>query len=287
MKYRKLPTKNGALLTAVVSGCAGLIVCVSIAMLGDILINGLSKIDWAFITQPPKDSGRSGGIGPILVSTMLILFVCLCAVIPIGLGGAILLAEYLPSASPVGRSFRATLEVLSSIPSIVFGLFGNILFCDLLGLKFSILSGGLTLACMVLPIFIRSTEQSLQSISNTYRYGGAALGMNKTEVIFRVLAPAALPGVTVGLLIGVGRALAETAALIFTSGYVDRMPSSLLDSGRSLSIHIYDLSMNVTGGDSNAYATAFILIVLIVLINCFTIAMKDLWMRQRGDIECL
>lgn len=287
MKYRKLPTKSGALLTTAVWGCAGLIVFVSFAMVGDILINGVSQINWAFIIQPPSDSGRSGGIGPILVSTMLILSVCLCAVIPIGLGGAILLAEYLPSVSPLGRGFRATLEILSSIPSIVFGLFGNILFCDLLGLKFSILSGGLTLACMVLPIFIRSTEQSLQSISNTYRYGGAALGMNKTAVIFRVLAPAALPGVTVGLLIGVGRALAETAALIFTSGYVDRMPSSLLDSGRSLSIHIYDLSMNVTGGDSNAYATAFILIVLIVLINCFTIAMKDLWMRRRGDIECL
>ncbi|WP_265028637.1 phosphate ABC transporter permease PstA [Pseudomonas sp. B21-054] len=287
MTYRKLPTKSGTLLTSLVWGCAGLIVCVSVAMLADILMSGVSQIDWAFLTQPPSDSGRSGGIGPILVSTLLILFVCLCAVIPIGLGGAILLAEYLPSASPLGRSFRATLEILSSIPSIVFGLFGNILFCDLLGLKFSILSGGLTLACMVLPIFIRSTEQSLQSISNTYRYGGAALGMNKTEVIFQILAPAALPGVTVGLLIGVGRALAETAALIFTSGYVDRMPSSLLDSGRSLSIHIYDLSMNVTGGDANAYATAFILIVLIVLINCFTVAMKDLWMRQRGDIECL
>nr|WP_285229226.1 phosphate ABC transporter permease PstA [Pseudomonas fluorescens] len=274
-------------MTTVVWGCAGLIVCVSVAMLADILINGVSQIDWAFITQPPSDSGRSGGIGPVLVSTLLILFVCLCAVIPIGLGGAILLAEYLPSTSPLGRGFRATLEVLSSIPSIVFGLFGNVVFCDLLGLKFSILSGGLTLACMVLPIFIRSTEQSLQSIPNTYRYGGAALGMNKTDVIFQVLAPAALPGVTVGLLIGVGRALAETAALIFTSGYVDRMPSSLLDSGRSLSIHIYDLSMNVTGGDANAYASAFILIVLIVLINCFTLAMKDLWMRQRGDVECL
>lgn len=287
MKYRNLPTRSGTLTTLVVWGCAGSIVGVSIVMLGDILLNGISQIDWAFIVEPPSDSGRSGGIGPILVSTLLILFVCLCTVIPVGLGGAILLAEYLPNGSSLGKGFRATLEVLASTPSIVFGLFGNVLFCDLLGMKFSILSGGLTLACMVLPIFIKTTEQSLQSIPNSYRYGGAALGMNKTEVIFRILAPAALPGVTVGLLIGIGRALAETAALIFTSGYVDRMPSSLFDSGRSLSIHIYDLSMNVTGGDSKAYATAFVLIVLIVLINCFTITVSGWWMRQRGDVECL
>ena len=150
-----------------------------------------------------------------------------------------------------------------------------------LGLGFSILSGGLTLACMVLPILIRSTEEGFRSAPEEYRLGAAALGLSRTSTLFHLLLPAAVPGLVVGLVLGIGRAVAETAALIFTSGYVDRMPESLWDSGRSLSIHIFDLSMNVSGGDESAYASALVLLVSLLVINGVASWLADRWLGRR------
>jgi len=171
--------------------------------------------------------------------------------------------------------------VLAGVPSIIFGLFGNAFFCVYLKMGFSILSGGLTLACMVLPILIRSTEEGFRSVPAEYRFGATALGMSRTSTLVHLLLPAAMPGLVVGLVLGVGRAIAETAALIFTSGYVDRMPGSLMDSGRSLSIHIFDLSMNVAGGDSNAYASALVLIGIFILINAVASLIAERWLPRR------
>ena len=244
-----------------------LITAIFIWILGDIVRGGIGQLNWAFLTTSPLDTGRGGGIAPILVSTLLILAVCLVASLPLGVGTAILLAEYTDSHNWFGRLVRRSLDILAGVPSIVFGLFGNAFFATTLGLGFSILSGGLTLACMVLPILIRSTEAGLSTVPDEYRLGSASLGISRTSTLWHLLLPAATPGLLVGLVLGIGRALAETAALIFTSGYVDRMPTSLLDSGRSLSIHIFDLSMNVTGGDENAYASALVLILLLLAIN--------------------
>jgi len=157
--------------------------------------------------------------------------------------------------------------VLSGVPSIVFGLFGNAFFCVALGLGFSIVSGGLTLACMVLPLVIRATEQGFRAVPDDIRRGAAALGFSRASTFTKLLLPAALPGLGVGLSLGISRALAETAALLFTSGYVDRMPASVFDSGRALSIHIYDLAMNVAGGEPRACATALVLIGILVTLN--------------------
>jgi len=239
-------------------------------LLGDIVWHGLSQVSWTFLTAPPENAGRRGGIGPILVSTCLILGVCLAVSLPIAIGTAVLLAEFTSDHSLFGRMTRRSLDVLAGVPSIVFGLFGNAFFCKTLGLGFSILSGGLTLACMVLPILIRSTEEGFRAVPAGYRLSAAALGLSRTTTLVHLLLPAAVPGLLVGLILGVGRAIAETAALIFTSGYVDRMPESLLDSGRALSIHIFDLSMNVPGGDANAYASAFVLVVMLLAINSTT-----------------
>jgi phosphate transport system permease protein len=196
-------------------------------------------------------------------------------------GTAVLLAEFTTDASLFGRLTRRSLDVLSGVPSIVFGLFGNVFFCKTLGLGFSILSGGLTLACMVLPILIRSTEEGFRAVPAGYRLSAAALGLSRTTTLFHLLLPAAVPGLLVGLVLGVGRAMAETAALIFTSGYVDRMPESLLDSGRALSIHIFDLSMNVSGGDANAYASALVLVVLLLAINGMASWLAEHWLHRR------
>lgn len=252
---------------ALVWGAAGLVTATFCWLLGDIVWHGFSHISWTFLTTPPENAGRRGGIGPILVSTSLILGVCLAVSLPLGVGTAVLLAEFTSDTNLFGRLTRRSLDVLAGVPSIVFGLFGNAFFCKTLGLGFSILSGGLTLTCMVLPILIRSTEEGFRAVPASYRLSAAALGLSRTTTLVHLLLPAAAPGLLVGLVLGVGRAIAETAALIFTSGYVDRMPESLLDSGRALSIHIFDLSMNVPGGDANAYASALVLVILLLAIN--------------------
>lgn len=252
---------------ASVWGAAVLVTATFCWLLGDIVWHGLSHISWTFLTTPPENAGRRGGIGPILVSTGLILGVCLAVSLPLGVGTAVLLAEFTSDTNLFGRLTRRSLDVLAGVPSIVFGLFGNAFFCKTLGLGFSILSGGLTLACMVLPILIRSTEEGFRAVPADYRLSAAALGLSRTSTLFHLLLPAAVPGLLVGLVLGIGRAIAETAALIFTSGYVDRMPESLLDSGRALSIHIFDLSMNVPGGDANAYASALVLVFLLLATN--------------------
>ena len=268
-KRRVIQYLDGGL-TVMVWAIALLITSAFLWIVGDILWHGWSQISWAFLTTPPSNAGREGGIAPILVSTLLILLVCLGVAIPIGIGTAIFLTEFTPVGSCLGSIVRRSLDVLAGVPSIVFGLFGNVFFCQILGLGFSILAGGLTLACMVLPILIRSTEAGLQAVPHSYRLGAASLDLSRTTTLFHILLPAAIPGLVVGLVLGIGRALAETAALIFTSGYVDRMPESLMDSGRSLSIHIFDLAMNISGGNPNAYATALVLLFLLLLINTFS-----------------
>lgn len=255
-------------------------------LLGDLIIRGIgafwfvdSENSWIqsvlvitehfiqFLTTSPERAGRGGGIGPILVSTGLILSVCISVALPISLGTAILLSEFLAEQNRFGRMVRRSLDVLAGVPSIVFGLFGNAFFCRFLGLRFSIAAGGLTLACMVLPLLIRSAEEGFRAVPESQRQAAAALGFSRWSMVFRIVLPQASQGIVAGLILGIGRALAETAALIFTSGYVDRMPRSLGDSGRSLSIHIYDLSMNVPGGNANAYASALVLVMCLVVIN--------------------
>jgi phosphate transport system permease protein len=269
------------LATAAVWSVAGAVTAVFLWILGDVVRHGAAQLSWRFLVSAPADAGRAGGIGPILVSTGFLLAVCLSASVPLGVGTAILLAEFSRGTGWLGRVVRRSLDVLAAVPSIVFGLFGNALFSLYLGFGFSVLAGGLTLACMVLPLLIRSMEEGLRAVPDDYRQAAAALGLSRTATLSRILLPAATPGLVVGLVLGVGRALAETAALLFTSGYVDRLPGSLLDSGRALSVHIYDLAMNVPGGTDSAYATALVLVGLLLTINVATFRLADRWLHRR------
>jgi len=256
---------------ALLAGLAALVVVGSIGwIVADLLRQGLPQLSWDFLVELPGDAGRSGGIRPILISTLLILGVCLVCSVPIGLSTALFLAEFQRGQRGFGSLVRYSLDTLAGVPSIVFGLFGNAFFSITLGLGFSILAGGLTLACMVMPLLIRSMEMSLRAVPTEHRLAAAALGLPQYVSIMHIVLPAAAPGLAVGLVLGIGRALAETAALLFTSGYVDRMPDSLHDSGRALSVHIFDLAMNVPGGTSRAAATALVLMALVLLINTFT-----------------
>ena len=258
------------LATAAIWISAVLVVAILIWILADIALQGLSHVSLAFLTEEVEDAGRSGGIGPIILSTFLILAVTLSIAIPLSLATAIALTEQIGQDTWFSRTVRRCLDILAGVPSIVFGLFGNAFFAITLGLGYSILSGGLTLTCMVLPILIRTSEQAIASVPAEYRYAATALGLGRAATLFRVVLPAAVPSLMAGVVLSIGRALAETAALIFTSGYVVRTPESLLDSGRSLSVHIYDMAMNVPGGSSRAYATACVLVGLLLAINLIT-----------------
>lgn len=259
---------------------AVLVVGLFAALLWNVVAHGMPLVNWAFLTTAPQEAGRSGGIGPILVSTAGILLVCLAVAVPLGVATAMLLAEFAAENPRLGRWVGRSLDVLAGVPSVVFGLFGNALFCRSLGLGVSILSGGLTLACMVLPFLIRATEEGLRSVSHSHRLAAAALGFSKMSTLFLIVLPLAAPGVIVGVVLGLGRALAETAALLFTSGYIPRMPASLLDSGRMLSVHIYDLAMNVPGGDKPAYAAALVLVGLLLLINVIANSLMSYFLRR-------
>jgi phosphate transport system permease protein len=270
------------LATACVWSVPFLVFAVSVWLVADVVLHGMGQLSWEFFTTAPRRSGRAGGIAPILVSTGLVVLVAAVVATPLALGTAILLTDFIPASSRAARWIRRSLDILAGIPSIVFGLVGNLVFCNYLGLGFSLLSGGLTLACMALPIIMRAAEESLRDVPASCRQGAVALGMPRHRAVLLVVVPIALPGIIDGLFLGIGRALAETAALVYTSGYVDRMPESLFDSGRTLSVHIFDLSMNVTGGDARAYASSLGLIGLLLVLSGLSSAASRLAQhRQR------
>jgi phosphate transport system permease protein len=269
------------LLSMTVTLVALSVALIFVGIVGDLLWHGVSHLSWQFIASVPENAGRAGGISSILVSTLLVLTVALMITVPVGMACAVWLAEFARVNSRFRGAVSLGLDILAGVPSIVFGLFGNAFFCIYLGLGFSILSGGLTLACMMLPIFIRTTEVGLSANASEWRLGAAALGMTKFALLWHVLIPAAAPAIAAGLVLSIGRASAETAALIFTSGYVDRMPSSIMDSGRTLAVHIFDLSMNVTGGDAAAYASALVLIGVIMVANAFALFISQRWLAGR------
>ena len=251
---------SGALLTALT---AGLLLVLLIALVAQ----GFAPLSVDFLSSAPSAGGREGGISTILVSTGIILLVCLSVVVPLGLASAIMLTQWLRRGSSTEKTVSYSLDVLAAVPSIVFALFGYQFFAITLGLGFSMLSGGLTLACMALPLMIRGTEQALRAVPDELSQAGKALALSHTGMLWHVLLPSARHGIAAAVILSIGRALAETAVLLFTAGYVLRMPSSAMDSGRSLSVHIYDLAMHVPDGEQRAAATAIVLVSLIILIN--------------------
>ena len=252
-------------------------------LIRDLVRLGLPHLSWDFLSGEVEDAGRSGGIAPILVSTLGILACCLGLAIPLGAGCAIWLSEFTRRGSTVARIISGGVDLLAGVPSIVFGLFGMVFFSQTLGLGFSILSGGLTLACMILPLLVRTTLTALESLPSDLRPAAAGLGLSKTTTTFRLLLPAALPGIVIGITLGVGRALSETAALLFTSGYSTRMPESFSDSGRALSVHIYDLALNVANGGAMASSSALVLLALILVVNSAAVALAERWLRRRSS----
>ena len=203
---------------------------------------------------------------PSIVNTFLMTLLSLLIATPLGIFSAIYLVEYAKRGSKVVKIVRITAETLSGIPSIVYGLFGMLFFVVTLHWGYSILSGAFTLAIMILPLIMRTIEEALKSGPDTYREGSFGLGAGRLRTVFRIVLPSAVPGILAGVILAIGRIVGETAALIFTAGTVPAIPESLLDSARTLSVHMYNLSREGLYVDQ-AYATAVVLLVVVIVIN--------------------
>ena len=203
---------------------------------------------------------------PSLINTGIMILVTLAIALPVGIGAAVYLTEYSKQNSKLVQMIRITTETLSGIPSIVFGLVGFLVFVIALGWQYSLIAGAMTLAFMVLPLIIRTTEEALLGVPMSYREASFGLGAGKVRTIFRVILPAAVPGILAGVILSIGRIVGETAALIFTAGTVAQVPDSVFDSTRTLSVHMYSLICEGLHMDA-AYATAVVLMVLVVVIN--------------------
>lgn len=238
-----------------------------LSLLLTLFAEGFSHLDWSFFTTAPEQAGRSGGIGPIIVSTLWVLLICLAIAVPLGLGTALFLVEQLRPDSRANLALQWAIDGLGAVPSVVFGLFGHRVFVVELGWGYSLLAGGCTLAYMVLPLFIRGCEQVLRDCPHSYRQAAAGLAISRVGYLRRILLPFAAPGIAAALVLSAGRALAETAVLLFTAGYVMRWPESVFDSGRTLAVHIYDLAMNVSGGSPASAASALVLLGLALIIQ--------------------
>jgi phosphate transport system permease protein len=244
----------------------GLVLLVYGAVLYDLARAGLTEIDVEYLTSEPQMSGRTGGVLPMIVATLTVLAIAVVTALPISIGAALFVTEILHPASGWAQLMRACLLILACVPSIAFGFFGAAFFGQTLGFGISLLTGGLTLAVMILPVCTFALEEVFRMLPSGYRAGAFALGSSRTRFIFTVLLPLSAPQILSVALLGMSRALAETAALLFTSGYSDRMPHSVMDPGRVLSVHIYDLAMNIPGGDRMASAAALLLIALFLVI---------------------
>jgi len=235
------------------------------SIIGHILFNGIGGLSWEFITQDPKRMGKEGGILSVIIGTIYLTAAGLIVATPVGVGAAIYLTEYVKKGRMV-QIIRFGTEALAAVPSIIFGLFGFVLFVITLKMGWSILSGALTLAFMILPTIIRASEEAIKTVPDSFREGSLALGATKWYTIRKVVLPSALPGIATGIILGIGRAIGETAAVILTAGSSLGLPSTIFEPTRTLSVHLYILASEGISM-KNAYASATVLIIVIVVIN--------------------
>ena len=233
-------------------------------LVGNILVKGIPNLKPELFSVNFTTENQS--MLPSMINTLIITALALLVSIPLGIGGAIYLAEYAKRNSVMVRLIRITAETLSGIPSIIYGLFGMMFFVNALSLKLSLLSGALTLALMVLPLILRTTEEALLSVPDSYREGSFGLGAGKLRTVMKIVLPPAMPGILSGIVLAIGRIVGETAALLYTTGTVAKLPENILSSGRTLSLHMYVLS-----GEGlyigEAYATAVILLLFVLGMN--------------------
>jgi phosphate transport system permease protein len=229
-----------------------------------IVSRGYTAFSWKFLSTAPHGIKMEGGVFPMIVSSVYLTGLTLLVAVPLGVGGGIYLSEYAGQSRFV-ESIRFAIDLLSSVPSIVFGLFGLVFFVQLLGLKYSMLAGALTLTLMVLPIVLKISEESFRAVPQSYREASLALGATKEQTIFRVILPTAIAGILTGAILAAGRAFGETAAVLYTAGMAPSTPILPLEGGRTLSVHLYLLA--TTGNIEKSFQVAVVLLAIILAFN--------------------
>ena len=260
--YKKHP--KAVALRILVTTAAALTVLVLFSLVFYILIKGIPNLKPSLFEW--KYTSKNASMMPAIINTITMVLMTLLIAVPFGIGSAIYLTEYAKRGNKVVPVIRMTTETLSGIPSIVYGLFGYMAFVRWLDWGYSLMAGIITLAIMILPLIMRTTEEALLAVPDSYREGSYGLGAGRLRTIFRVVLPSAMPGILPGVILGVGRIVGETAALIYTAGSVTGVPDSLMSSGRTLAVHMYALLSEGLYTDE-AYATAVVLLVLVFIIN--------------------
>ncbi|MDY4861095.1 MAG: phosphate ABC transporter permease PstA [Candidatus Onthomorpha sp.] len=253
-------------------------------ILAFILVRGIGAVSWEFLTSMPDDGMTGGGILPAIVGTICLSVGSMMFAFPIGVLSGIYLNEYAGNGKII-RFIRMMTNNLSAIPSIVFGLFGMALFVNGLGFGDSILAGSLTLGILVLPVVIRTTEEALKQVDDSYRHGSLALGASKLQTIFKVVLPMAMPNVLTGLILSLGRVSGETAPILFTVAayFLPKLPTSIFDQVMALPYHLYVLSTSGTdieASRSMAFGTAFVLVMIVLILNLIANALRRYFSKK-------
>lgn len=260
--YKRTPGSLIVMLLVMLS--AILTFTVLIFLIAYILIHGIPYLKPSLFSM--NYSSENASLMPALINTIIMTLLSLLIAVPLGIFSAIFLVEYASRGNKFVEIIRLTTETLQGIPSIVYGLFGMLFFVTTCGWGFSLLAGAFTLSIMVLPLIMRSTEEALKAVPDSYREGSFGLGAGKLRTVFRIVLPSAIPGILAGVILAIGRIVGETAALIYTAGTVADFPKSVMSSGRTLAVHMYNLASEGLYMDQ-AYATAVILLVVVVGIN--------------------
>lgn len=260
--YKKSPLSLILFLMVIIS--TTLTFAILLFLIGYMLIKGVPHISlnlfsWEYNTE-------NVSLMPAMINTVIMIGLSLLIAVPLGIFSAVYLVEYAKRGNEITTAVRVTTETLSGIPSIVYGLFGLLFFVTTLGWGFSLLAGAFTIAIMILPLIMRTTEEALKAVPDSYREGSFGLGAGKLRTVFKIVLPSALPGILAGIILAIGRIVGETAALMYTAGTVAEIPSNLFSSGRTLAIHMYSLSSEGLHTDE-AYATAVVLLIIVLLIN--------------------
>lgn len=254
------------------------VVALLFGILAFIVIKGFGVISWEFITEMPKNGMTEGGIFPAIVGTLCLVLVSATFAFPVGVFAGIYMHEYVKDGW-IKKIIKQMTNNLAGVPSIVFGLFGMALFVNKLGFGDSILAGGLTLGLLVLPIIIRTTEESLKAVDNTFRQASLGLGATKWETTSKVVLPIAFPNIITGLILSIGRVSGETAPILFTVAayFLPKLPTSIFDQAMALPYHLYVISTsgtNIEASRAMAYGTALVLIIIVLISNLLANALR-------------
>ncbi len=270
LKQRIIQYKNNPIsfiLLCLVLLCAVITVGVLLFLIGYILVQGIPNLSPELFAL--EYTSENASLMPALVNTILITFISLLIAVPLGVFSAIYLVEYAKRGNKLVSVIRMTAETLSGVPSIVYGLFGMLFFVTTLGWGNSLIAGAFTLSIMILPLIMRTTEEALRTVPDSFREGSFGLGAGKLRTVFRVILPTAVPGILSGVILAIGRIVGESAALIYTAGTIAQYPTDILSSTRTLSVHMYLCTSEGMHTDK-AYGTAVVLLILVVVINALS-----------------